>query len=433
MAPEKLFKVIEDNLCARCGACVGICPHKCLFLDENDFPSQKYPCPKECNFCLRVCPGLEVNFPKLTHQIFKKRFDVLNPVGIFQNVLVGHATNSEIREKATSGGVITQLLIYLLEKEEIKGAIVTISDPKKPWKAKPTLAMNTDQIIESSQSKYVISPVNQVLSQLRKTDGKFALVGLPCHVHAIRKLMGINPNLAKKISPILGLYCSMTLEADASIDLAELSDISSCDIQKVEFRSGKWPGFIGVKIKDGTFKKLHKGHIKNIYPILQRLYYPKRCMFCIDGSNEFADISVADPWIRNKKGNYLYPNGSSLMILRTDVGKRILDMAQKDDAIFLEEIVSESFADFNLLMMKKKRKMAFYRMERSKGKKILVPNYNTTLKMTSRERFNETLGSLPFFFGKTNFTRKLALRVALSSLGSLVWKVSDIFKLKKSR
>jgi len=114
------------------------------------------------------------------------------------------------------------------------------------------------------------------------------------------------------------------------------------------------------------------------------------------------------------------------------VGKRILDMAQKDGSIFMEEIIRDSFVDFNLSMMKKKRKMAFFRMERSQGKKILVPNYNTTLIMNYKERFNETLSSLPFFFGKTNFTRKLALRIALSPLGSLVKKVSDILKLKKS-
>ena len=430
MAPEKLLRLIENNLCTRCGACVGICPHNCLFLDENNFPSHQFPCPYECNLCLRVCPGLEVNFPKLTHKIFNKRFVVTSPMGKVQKILIGHAKSEEIREKASSGGVITQLLVYLLEKKQIDGAIVTITDPKKPWKAKPILVKNKNDIINAAQSKYVISPVNSVLQELRKIDGRFALVGLPCQVHAIRKLAEIDQSLSEKISPILGLYCHMTLETEASADLLEISKISSSDIQKVEFRSGKWPGGVVAIMKDGSSKKLHKGHIKDAFNVLHRLYYPKRCLYCIDGSNEFADISIADPWMKDKKGEYPYPNGSSMIIVRTDMGRKILDMAQKDGALFLEEIKRESFVDLNLSMMKKKRKMAFVRIEKLKKNKKPFPNYNTKLIVTYKERLNEMFVSLTIIFGKFNFSRKLALRIALSPVGSLIKKVSDILKPK---
>ena len=432
MAPKKLLSIIEDNLCTRCGTCVGICPHNCLSLNENNYPAQQYPCPYECNLCLQVCPGFEVNFPKLTHQIFKKRHIITNPMGKFQKILVGHASSSEIREKASSGGVITQLLVYLLEKNQINGAIVTIADPKKPWKAKPILVRRKEEIIEASQSKYIISPVNLVLRELRKTDGNFALVGLPCQVHAIRKLAEIDRRLSEKISLIIGLYCHMTLETEVIADILEISKIPFCDIQKLEFRSGKWPGGMVVKLKDGSFKKLHKGHIKDAFNILHRLYYPKRCLYCIDGSNEFADMSIADPWMKDKKGEYPYPNGSSLVIVRTDVGKKILDRAQKDGALFFEEIKIESFLDLNLLMMKKKRKFAFVRIEKLKEKKKQFPNYSTKLVTTYKERLNEIFVSLTLIFGKFSFSRKLALRIALSPIGSSIRKVSNILKLRRS-
>ena len=351
--------------------------------------------------------------------------------GIFQKMSIGHATTREIRENASSGGVITQLLVYLLEKKEIKGAIITVTDPKKPWKAIPILARTKEEIINGTQSKYNISPVNQVLRQLRKIDGKFALVGLPCHVHAIRKLAEIDRSLSEKISPIVGLYCNMTLETEASTDLTEISKVSPCDIQKLEYRSGKWPGGIAVKLKDDTSKKLHKGHIKDAFNILHRLYYPKRCLYCIDGSNELADISIADPWMKDKRGNYPYTQGSSLVIVRTDLGRKILDMAQKDGALFLEDISSDSFLDLNLLMMKKKRKMAFVRVEKLKNKKMLFPNYNTTLTTTYKDIFNERFVSLTLIFGRFKFTRKLALRIALSPIGSLIKKMSDTLKFKR--
>lgn len=431
MVPKKLLQTIENNLCTRCGACVGVCPHNCLFLDENNFPAQKQPCPIECNLCLRACPGIEVNFPKLTENIFGKRFQVTNPMGEFQKIFVGHATDETVRRNASSGGVITQLLVYLLEKREIDGAVVTTSDSIKFWKAKPFLALNKDEILGATQSKYVISSVNQILKQVRRIKGRFAFVGLPCHVHSLRKLCQIDRKLAEKITLIVGLYCHMTLETDAPVDMLEVSKISSHDIQKLEFRSGKWPGGIAVRMKDGSLKELHDGNIKDAFNILHILYYPKRCLYCIDGSNELADISIADPWLINKKGKYPFQGGSSLVVVRTDIGKKFLDMAQKDGALFLEEINPEYFVDLNLSMMKKKRKMAFARIEKLQKKKKPFPKYSTSPKITTFDRFNETLGSIELFFGKSKFTRKLALRILFSPLGSLFRKISNLRKNRK--
>jgi len=334
----------------------------------------------------------------------------------------------EIREKASSGGVITQLLVYLLEEKKINGAVVTIADPEKPWRAKPILAKSKDEIIEGAQSKYGISPVNQVLRQLRETDGKFALVGLPCHVHAIRKLAEIDPSLLEKISPILGLYCHITLETEAVTDLVEISKISPCDVQKLEFRSGKWPGFMGVKLRDGTFKRLHKGNYKSAFNILSRLYYPRRCLYCVDATNELADISVADPWIRDKNGKYLYGNGWSMVIERTEKGGKILDMAQKDGALFLEEISRESALNSHVSMMKGKRKKGLIRVENLKKKKRPFPNYHAALAMTRKERFDELFFSMTLIFGKSKFTRKLALRIAFSPAGPLIKKMINIYQ-----
>jgi coenzyme F420 hydrogenase subunit beta len=352
-------------------------------------------------------------------------------MGEFQKIFVGHATDNTVRENASSGGVITQLLVYLLEKGEIDGAVVTTTDSINLWKAKPFLAWSKDEILGATQSKYVISPVNQILSQVRRSKGKFAFVGLPCHVHSLRKLCEIDRKLANKIVLIVGLYCHMTLETDAPVDMLEVLKISSRDVQKLEFRSGKWPGGIAVKMEDGSLKKMHEGNIKDAFNILHRLYYPKRCFYCIDGSNELADISIADPWLINNKGKYPFQQGSSLVVVRTDVGKRFLEMAQRDGSLFLEEINLDSFLDINLLMMKKKRKMAFTRIEKLRNKKKPFPNYSTTTRITSIDRLNEMLSSFEFFFGKSKFTRKLALRILLSPLGSMFRKISGLRKNRK--
>ncbi|MEJ2271291.1 MAG: Coenzyme F420 hydrogenase/dehydrogenase, beta subunit C-terminal domain, partial [Candidatus Bathyarchaeota archaeon] len=223
----------------------------------------------------------------------------------------------------------------------------------------------------------------------------------------------------------------MTLESDAPVDLLEVSKISSRDVQQLESRSGKWPGGIAVKMKNGSLRKLHEGNIKDAFNILHRLYYPQRCLYCIDGSNEFADISIADPWLINKKGEYTFQQGSSLVVVRTDIGKKFLDMAQNDGALFLEEINPDAFLDLNLLMMKKKRKMAFTRIENLQKRKKPFPRYSTTTRITIIDRFNGALDSIELFFGKFKLTRKIALRLLLSPLGSLFRKLGNIRKSRK--
>jgi len=46
---------VEHSLCNYCGACVGICPVNCIFLDETIIKIDEERCIK-CGFCIRGCP-----------------------------------------------------------------------------------------------------------------------------------------------------------------------------------------------------------------------------------------------------------------------------------------------------------------------------------------------------------------------------------------
>jgi coenzyme F420 hydrogenase subunit beta len=62
-------------------------------------------------------------------------------------------------------------------------------------------------------------------------------------------------------------------------------------------------------------------------------YRPYRCYLCPDGTSEFADISCGDPWYREiREGEH----GYSLVLVRTERGRRILQCAMKDGYVTLE-------------------------------------------------------------------------------------------------
>jgi Coenzyme F420-reducing hydrogenase, beta subunit len=67
-----------------------------------------------CGVCLNSCPGGSIDLKKLNLQLFGRDPDN-NLIGNYLNFYIGHSTNHEIRYNSSSGGIVTELLIYALE------------------------------------------------------------------------------------------------------------------------------------------------------------------------------------------------------------------------------------------------------------------------------------------------------------------------------
>jgi ferredoxin len=55
--PSKKSLHIESSgqLCIYCGACVGICPLNCIYLDETRITFDERVCTR-CEICVKACP-----------------------------------------------------------------------------------------------------------------------------------------------------------------------------------------------------------------------------------------------------------------------------------------------------------------------------------------------------------------------------------------
>ena len=196
MLKNTIESVVNDELCTGCGTCVGICPLSAVAIVKNNSKGIYLPqldnerC-NQCGICLDACPGHSVDFQQLNLDIFgKEPEDIL--LGNYLNCYVGHATDYEIRYNSASGGLVTALLIFALEEGLIDGALVTKMSEQNPLEPQPFIARTKEQIISAAKSKYCPVPANIALKEILKEDGKFAVVGLPCHVHGIRKAEAIN-------------------------------------------------------------------------------------------------------------------------------------------------------------------------------------------------------------------------------------------------
>ena len=212
-------QVVTDGLCTGCGTCVGICPASAIVMPKNSpkglyAPKVESELCNQCGLCMEVCPGCSVNFRELNKAIFTNEIgDVL--IGNYINCYIGHATDYNVRYHSASGGAVSALLIFALEQGLIDGALVTKMSDKNPLEPEVFMATGKEQIISASKSKYCPVPLNIGLKQIGEQDGRFAVVGLPCHIHGIRKAELLHKDLREKIVLHFGIFCSSTLNFSA--------------------------------------------------------------------------------------------------------------------------------------------------------------------------------------------------------------------------
>ena len=369
-------KVIDQGLCVRCGTCVGICPVRVIATDSSRYPILIDEC-IACGLCNGCCPGANVDFPALAAGMdgYEDNYDNLQ--GCVEQTYVSHSTSTEVRHSGASGGVVTALLLYLLEKGRIDGAGIVGADPETPYMTKGILATTPEEIKAGALSKYCVTPSMEVLQEIRKRKGKFALVALPCQIHGLRKLAQADPGLYKKIEVIFGLYCACNMEPNAHLEAMEVAGVDKEEVAAFHHRGGDWPGGLAVRKKDESVFPLHHVETYNtIINVMFRLFGAKRCYVCIDGLAEFADLSFGDFWAFDYPDEFSKLERCTLVSQRSSKGLQILMDAERDGAIINQLLPADRISKRTLSMVLGKRSRARIYMAKRQRKKLTNPDYH---------------------------------------------------------
>ena len=377
---DTIEKIAKNGLCTNCGTCAGICPENAIRMEKDYSCGCYYPqldaerC-NNCGLCFRVCPGHSVDFKGLNIDIFgNEPKDVL--MGNYQSCYLGHATNNDIRYNAASGGVVTSLLLFALKNGAIDGALVTRMKKDKPLEPEPFIARTKEEIIEASKSKYCPVPANIALKEISEAkDGeKFAVVGLPCHIHGTRKVESANKKLKEKIVLHIGIFCSHTDTFWQTEFLLRKRGIKKEDVAKISYRGEGWPGMLSILLKDGSKMSVPFSEETSLHGLW--LYALPRCALCCDNTAELADVSCGDAWLPEITSNEEI--GKSIVIIRSNTGKALCLEAVQNGYVKLEEIYPERVRQSGGMMQTKKRDINVRFLIRRLFNKA-IPIYNTTL------------------------------------------------------
>jgi len=352
---KTISQVIKSNLCTGCGTCVSLCPEEAIKLIINKKKGIYIPKLNEdrcnnCGICYKICPGHEVDFKQLNLKIFgKEPKDVL--IGNYLDCYIGYATDYNIRYNSSSGGLVTQLLIFALKEGIIDGALVTRMKKDNPLEPEPFIARTKEEIIEASKSKYCPVPANIALKEILKSEEeeRFAVVGLPCHIHGIRKAEIIDKKLKEKIVLHIGIFCSHTPNFLSTELFLSRLNIKKEDVIKLDYRGEGWPGSMKICLKNEDLLLLpdYWGFIGIDF------FIPRRCFMCSDGVCELADISFGDAWLPEVSDDKI---GRSIIIVRGEIEKNLLHMMKLKKKMELNKVNVKKVVQSqqNMLYSKKK-------------------------------------------------------------------------------
>lgn len=402
MKTQHSFTDIDPRVCTRCGACASICPADVIAV-EGDRVFLRGEC-INCGLCYRFCPGREMDFQALS------RFHLGAPsqdpfLGHYRFLGVGQANDEETRRRGASGGVVTALLTYLLQEGHIRGALAVTMSDERPWECMSTLLTTPEEVKGAAQSKYSLVGLDALLGMARKQRGPFAVVGLPCHVHGLRRLQTLG-SFREKFTLAIGLFCGFNLRPGATVHLINKLGFAKQEVTHLEYRGGEWPGGLLVQTSDAR-----SGFIpKDRYSYVNLMYTPRRCLTCPDLTNELADISVGDMWLKE------YAGGWSTVVGRSPRGEEVLGEAARAGVIKLEKISRDDFLRSHAHLIAYKKQGYFVRQ-----RWLSIPLSYRLREPTIGKRtwIQQSLLLALILILSNNLVRRLVQRLPLAWLGRL--------------
>jgi coenzyme F420-reducing hydrogenase beta subunit len=302
------------------------------------------PCVEGCSRCLTVCPFGQGNADEdeLGKELFggEAGTDHTRETGYFRKCFAGYSKVGGQRAAGASGGLATWYLTELLRRGDVDAVACVLPHPG-PRPLFTYAVLNTVAEVEAAaRSAYYPVEMSQVLREIRGSDGRVAVVGLPCFLKALRLACRADRRLNHRIVQAIGLTCghgATALFAEYCDGLAGLAD--PAHLQSVRFRN-KTPGRpasdhrIDLTAADGRTPSVHwsegPGEAWSGW-----WFVPHACLYCDDVFAECADVAFMDAWLPQYTSDH---RGTNMVLVRSAAVEEILAEGASAGKIILDEI-----------------------------------------------------------------------------------------------
>ena len=165
----------------------------------------------------------------------------------------------------------------------------------------------------------------------------------PCQALALAKMKlvkGDNPKI-DQLKLVVGLYCGWTLSAEKYTKLLLENNIGLESITKMDIPAGK--NILELFTNNGA-KSIPFDEVQSCIR--------EACLYCLDSTAEYADVSVGSARFA---GNWEDVRQWNQLIVRTQKGRELVELAVKKGVLEVREAPAESLKELKDAAVKKKK------------------------------------------------------------------------------
>ncbi|WP_428517323.1 Coenzyme F420 hydrogenase/dehydrogenase, beta subunit C-terminal domain [Roseovarius sp.] len=310
----------------------------------------------------------------------------------------GWATDPEVRFAGASGGVLSALLVHILDSGDVEAVVQVAADPDNPISNRTMIGKKRADILAAAGSRYAPSDPLAEIQELLATGRRYAFVGKPCDVAALRALADERREIAATFPIMISFFCAGVPSETGGRAVLQALQASPADISRFRYRGQGWPGRATATLRNGSERSM--SYHDSWGGILSK-HVQHRCKICADGTGKAADIVCADAWDCDASGYPVFDeaDGVSLIVTRTKLGDRLLNEAIAADSIATKHFRIERLAEIQP-GQRERRRALFARLLALRLAGCPVPRYRglriarAALQNPARRNLKNFLGML---------------------------------------
>lgn len=343
---------VASGLCLGCGLCAtDIGEGKVsMKLQTNGFLRPVVSAPlsaaAEARF-IRSCPARRMT---LTCDASADVHPIWGPL---VGVRTGWSGDADVRHHGSSGGGISSVILHLLGTGQIAFAAQIAVDPNDPLRNQLQISTTRAEVMNAAGSRYAPAAPLENIDALFARGQKFAFVGKPCDVAAMRAYLVEYPEKAPQVVALLSFMCAGVPSIKGTHEVLGALGTEAEQVVSFKYRGDGWPGFATAVTRAGD--SLRMDYNESWGQILGK-HLQLRCKLCPDGTGEFADIVCADAW-HGKDGypDFTEGDGRSLILTRTQRGEDLLKRAVAAGDVVINELDVKEITSMQPYQVTRKR------------------------------------------------------------------------------
>ena len=377
-----MIEIKEKEKCCGCGACVTVCPQKCISFkeDANGFWYPEVDKEKciHCNMCEKVC------------SILQKKKEEQKDITAF----AAYALNEDIRVKSSSGGLFT----LLAEKVLDEGGVVFGAAFDEEFMVHHIAITKKAELEKLRGSKYLQSRIENTFEETKNIleQGERVLFsGMACQIAGLKRYLG--KEYANLIT--VDILCHGVPSPKIWRRYLDEQKESGSSVKQIYFRNKHfgWKKF-SLKI---VFEPLKIYRKQFYFDSFMRLFMSNICFRESCYACEFkdlkrpSDITLGDCWgIENYMPDMDDDKGTSLVLIHSIAGKKLFQTICGDLEVReaeIEKILPESSDSRKSVKPHPKREEFFKQFGQGKKCSELVKLIDDSLKTKVKRKIGKII------------------------------------------